>query len=92
MKTIIGYLYIAALLTGLAGLFFSIVPTSVHVIDRFDGDFTHRPFETFIFREGILLLLSLGVLMLAHIGTTLVPVFDEAHRKTKKTVLHGFRL
>ena len=84
MKTIIGYLYIAALLAGLAGLFFSVVPTIVYMIDRFDGDFTHRPFETFIFREGILLLLSLGVLMLAHIGTNLVPVFDEGTQKEEE--------
>ena len=78
MKTIIGYLYIAALLSGLAGLWFSIVPTIAHFIDRIDGDFTHRALETFIYKEGILLLLSLGVLMLTHIGTSLTDVFDES--------------
>ncbi len=84
MKTIIGYLYISALLSGLAGLWFSIIPTVAYLIDRFDGEFTYRPLETFIYKEGILLLLSLGVLMLAHVGTSLVSVFDEGTEKKKE--------
>jgi hypothetical protein len=84
MKTLIGYLYIASLLTGLAGLWFSVVPTVAYVFGRFDGDFIYRPLETFIYKEGLLLLLSLGILMLAHIGTNAVSVFDEESTEKKK--------
>ncbi|WP_269524437.1 hypothetical protein [Coraliomargarita parva] len=77
MKTLIGSLYIAAVLSGLAGLWFSVVPTLSYLFSRFDGDFTYRPLESFIYREGVLFMLSLGVLMVAHIGVHLAPVFDS---------------
>ena len=89
MKTLTGYLYIASLLTGLAGVWLSVVPTLVYLLDRFDGDFTCRPFESFLYREGILLLVSLGVLMLTHIGTNVVSVFDEGTQKKENKELNN---
>lgn len=89
MKNLTGSLYIASLLAGLAGVWFSVMPTLVYLIDRFDGDFAYRPFESFLYREGILLLVSLGVLMLAHIGTNVVGVFDEGTQKKEDKELNN---
>lgn len=84
IKGLVGYLYIAAILSGVISLIYSLFPFGKYFVGWIQGDGSNWSWEAYIFKEGMLLLVSLGILMLAHIGISIAKVFDDEDAADKE--------